>query len=311
MTAHQPQRRGTSTVKKLFVTDLDGTLLNDHRQIDPKDLATLIRLRRMGVLIAIATGRSDYSFQRLLTQLEQAGPGNGLPADHIIFSTGAGIMDFPAGRLLKSCALAPDEVAVIAGVLDHLALDYMIHKAVPDTRNFLYRRQGRDNPDFDRRLDLYRDCATPCHPELLRDAGGATEVLCIVPSKNGHAVAGHLAMILKQFSVIKATSPLDGQSIWIEIFAPAVSKCQAVQWLAGEIGVSREHICAVGNDYNDEDLLHWAGRSFAMANSPAPILAHFQSVASNNEGGVSEAALRWLAGSTELYKQDQHITWKT
>jgi hypothetical protein len=295
LTAYQLQRRDESTVKKLFVTDLDGTLLNDCRQIDPRDLATLIRLRRMGVPIAIATGRSDYSFHKLLTQLDHTGQGNGFPADHIIFSTGAGIMDFPSGRLLKSYALAPDEVPVIAGALDRLALDYMIHKAVPDTRSFLYRRQGGNNPDFDRRLDLYRDCATPCHPELLGKAGRATEVLCIVPKENGHAVADHLAMILKQFSVIKATSPLDGQSIWIEIFAPAVSKCQAVQWLAGEIGIDREHICAVGNDYNDEDLLHWAGKSFVMANSPTPMLARFQSVASNNDGGVSEAVTRWLA----------------
>lgn len=296
MTAHQQQSRKGTEEKKLFVTDLDGTLLNDQRLIGPQDLAALVRLRQTGVQIVFATGRSHYSFHKLTEKLDSPGPVDSLPADYIIFSTGAGIMDFPGGRLLKSYALAPEEVRIVARVLDHLALDYMIHKPIPDTRSFLYRCRGGENPDFHRRLALYRDFAAPLFPEALGQTqiGGATEVLCIVPKENGHDIADHLALALGQFSVIKATSPLDGQSIWIEIFAPAVSKCQAVRWLAGEIGVAREQICAVGNDYNDEDLLHWAGTSFVVGNSPAAMLADFQTVVSNNEGGVSEAAARWL-----------------
>ena len=296
MTFSQQQRPEGSGKKGLFVTDLDGTLLNDQRQIGPQDLAALDRLHRMGVLIAFATGSSNYSFHKLMEKLDSSGPAGSLPADYVIFSTGAGIMDFPGGRLLKSYALAPEEVRIVARVLDYLSLDYMIHQPVPDTRSFLYRCRSGENPDFHRRLALYRDFAEPFSPEALgqTQTGGATEVLCIVPQPKGHDIADHLARALKQFSVIKATSPLDGESIWIEIFAPAVSKCQAVRWLAGEIGVAREQICAVGNDYNDEDLLHWAGTSFVVANSPAVMLADFQAVASNNKGGVSQAAARWL-----------------
>ncbi len=284
-------------LKKLFVTDLDGTLLNDIRQIAPQDLAALAGLRRAGVQIAFATGRSDYSFFQLVKKLNDSAPAGNLPADHIIFSTGAGIMEFPGGRLLKSFSLLPEDVRIIAGVLDLLMLDYMVHQPVPDTRRFFYCRQGRarENPDFCRRLKLYSDFAAPLVPGSLGKIRGATEVLCIVPKAHGHEIADHLVRTLTQFSVIKATSPLDGQSLWIEIFSPAVSKSQAVQWLAEEIGVLRQHICAVGNDYNDQDLLHWAGKSFVVANSPPAMLAHFQAVASNNEGGVSEAAARWLA----------------
>ena len=294
MTAHRQQRENSSTAKRLFVTDLDGTLLNDHQQIVQQDLATLARMRQMGVSVALATGRSDYSFAKLLENLT-AVPGGGLPADHVIFSTGAGIMDFPGRRLLKSFSLRPEDVRFIAQVLDSLTLDYMIHEPVPDTRSFLYcLRNNRNNPDFHRRLQLYNSHAAPLSPATLAATHGATQVLCIAPAESGHRIAHQLAASLSQFSVIKATSPLDGKSIWIEIFAPTVSKSQAVKWLAGEIGVPREQVCAVGNDYNDEDLLHWAGQSFAVANSPESILARFPAVASNNEAGVSEAATRWL-----------------
>ena len=273
---------------------MDGTLLNDTKQIAQKDLAALNRLRQIGVFTALATGRSNYSFLRLFDQLDHRGQSGNLPFDHIIFSTGAGVMDFPGGRIIKSFALAPDDVCLISRLLDQMALDYMIHHPVPDTRHFLYRCHSRKNHDFNRRLELYRDFAAPLSSAALAEIPGATEVLCIVPQEHGHEIAACLSHMLKQFSVIKATSPLDGQSIWIEIFSPFVSKSQAVRWLAGEIGVSRTEICAVGNDYNDEDLLLWAGRSFVVANSPASIRAHFHAVASNNEGGVSEAATLWL-----------------
>lgn len=297
MTAREKEGKNSSTTKRLFVTDLDGTLLNDHKQIAPQDMAALARLRQAGVFVVVATGRSDYSFARLLENLtaDPAAPDRGLPADHIIFSTGAGIMDFPGRKLLKSISLRPEDVRIIAQVLDSLTLDYMIHQPVPDTRSFLFRlRNNKNNPDFHRRLQLYNSHATPLSPVALAASHGATQVLCIVPAESGHHIAHQLAASLRQFSVIKATSPLDGQSIWIEIFASAVSKSQAVKWLAGEIGVSREQVCAVGNDYNDEDLLHWAGQSFVVANSPESILARFTAVASNNEAGVSEAASRWL-----------------
>ena len=40
---------------------------------------------------------------------------------------------------------------------------------------------------------------------------------------------------------------------------------------------------AVGNDFNDLDLLHWAGKGYAVANSPDPIRALFPLVPSNDE----------------------------
>jgi hypothetical protein len=141
---------------------------------------------------------------------------------------------------------------------------------------------------------MYSDFGTLLSPEALDTFGGATEVLCIVSDETGHDVAARVAANLNQCSVIKATSPLDGKSIWIEIFAPTVSKSQAVKWLADFIGLPQNTICAVGNDYNDEDLLHWAGQSFMVANGPPSLKALFQSVASNDDGGVSEAVDRWL-----------------
>ncbi len=281
--------------KGLFVVDLDGTLLNSNRQISPYDLKALRRLREQHYAVAIATGRSNYSFDQLLAKLGYSGPESSLPINYVIFSTGAGIMDFPGQNLLESFCLSREDVRCTATYLEKSGLDFMIHRPVPDTKYFLYSSNGGDNPDFHLRLKMYGDFGDIFSPAALHDLGGATQILCIVPDERGHDIAAEIAATLKRCSVIKATSPLDGKSIWIEIFSPTVSKSQAVIWLADTIGIQQNNICAVGNDYNDEDLLRWAGQSFIVANGPASLKALFQCVASNDNAGVAEAVSRWLS----------------
>ncbi|WP_051305444.1 HAD family hydrolase [Desulfogranum mediterraneum] len=278
----------------LFVVDLDGTLLTSQRRLAARDREALERLRVGGYLVAVATGRSNYSFQRLLVQLACLDGEARLPLDYVIFSTGAGIMAYPDSQLLQSFGLHPLEVATISRYLQGLGLDFMVHAPVPETRQFLYHGPAGDNPDFSSRLDQYQDCAAPFSSQALIELGGATEVLCIVPQDRGHEVAAHLGERFSGFSVIKATSPLDGASVWIEIFPPQVSKSRAVQWLARRCRVAAADICAVGNDYNDLDLLRWAESSFMVANGPPALLDLFETVSSNDQGGVAEAAERWL-----------------
>ncbi|MFT5728267.1 MAG: Cof subfamily protein (haloacid dehalogenase superfamily) [Desulforhopalus sp.] len=280
--------------KGLFVTDLDGTLLTDAKTFNKRDLDALQTLRDQGYAVAIATGRSDYSFHTLMASLGMRG-SNFYPAiDYVLFSTGAGIISYPAESLLKSISLSASDVSVIVEYLEVSRLDYMVHMAVPDTHQFFYRQHSEQNSDFSRRLDIYSEYATVLPEGRLPLPQGATEVLCIVPRSKGREITNRIAAEFNQFSVIRATSPLDGESSWIEIFDPRVSKSKGVAWLAEQLGIATENTCAVGNDYNDEDLLHWAEHSYIVRNSPARLQELFQVVASNNEGGVSEVIAHWL-----------------
>jgi hydroxymethylpyrimidine pyrophosphatase-like HAD family hydrolase len=46
---------------------------------------------------------------------------------------------------------------------------------------------------------------------------------------------------------------------------------------------------AVGNDYNDLELLDWAEHAFVVGNAPAELRARYATVASNDDAGFSEA----------------------
>jgi hydroxymethylpyrimidine pyrophosphatase-like HAD family hydrolase len=216
-----------------------------------------------------------------------------LPVDFVIFSTGAGIMRHPGGELLKSQALPRIDIERIIGKLETLGIDYMVHWPIPETKRFMYRLRHENNADFHRRMDIYHQWGEPLPKILPVELTEATEILCIVPEESGHDWAARIADMLPAHSVIKATSPLDGRSIWVEIFPPEVAKSHAVAWLASRLGLSRDQVGAVGNDYNDLDMLAWVQDGFVVANSPRELQRDFRAVASNNEAGVAEAIVAW------------------
>ena len=273
--------------RSLFVTDLDGTLFNDARTISQRDLDTLARLRSKGVVVAVATGRSIYSFCKALahTDLEK----DLLPVDYLLFSTGAGILDLKQDQIVRHLAIFRPDVEKICACFAQAGCDYMVHKAIPETHFFLYRSHGHENPDFYKRIGLYRSFATPLQADTLLYAS-ATQVLAVVPHGLSLDQVAEWRSVLAGYSVIHATSPLDHRSAWIEVFHHKASKSQAAAWLAAKFRIPRTRVVAVGNDFNDQDLLEWAGQSFCVANTVPGLDTGILLPVSNNADGVTQAA---------------------
>ncbi len=281
--------------KGIFVVDFDGTLLRDDKTVAGEDSRALATLRQNGIITVVATGRSLYSFRKIMNELERDSQPR-LPLDYVILSTGAGIMDFSSDSFLQSRSLAGEDIVEISQVLDEAGLNYMVHHRIPETHYFLYRlNRSSSGSDFGNRLELYREFSKPFTLEQLSAFGGATEILVIVREDQGEDVTSFLTEKFKNNSVIRATSPLDHRSVWIEIFAPGVSKSSAVSWLSRKLSVPGKRVCGVGNDYNDLDLLDWAGMAFLVANGPEHLHSKYCVVAGNNSCGVKEAANRFLA----------------
>ncbi|MEX1301313.1 MAG: HAD family hydrolase [Desulfotignum sp.] len=285
--------------RHLFVTDLDGTLFTDDKTVSERDLETLRRLRRRGNVVAAATGRSLYSFERALATMG-ADTGS-LPLDYLIFSTGAGVLWFAENRIVRHLAISRSEVVQITSCFEQMRLDYMIHKPIPDTHHFMFRSHGRDNPDFFQRIVLYEAFASPLTPNA-PVFESATQVLAVIPPKVSLKQVAQIQKKLSEFSVVHATSPLDHQSAWIEVFHPRASKGIAAAWLAEQLNIPPARVVAVGNDFNDQDLLAWAGQSFRVANAVPELKTGTRLPESNNKNGVTRAAE--LAGLLEQINSD-------
>ncbi|MFO7706781.1 MAG: HAD family hydrolase [Desulfobacterales bacterium] len=280
----------------LFITDLDGTLLNTERELPAAARSALQRLGGSGVVRVVATGRSLYSFNTVASA--------GWPVDFVIFSTGAGVLQHPGGRILRRVSLENAEVCTAFDALCALGLDVMVQRPIPDSHEFGFKVQNASNPDFERRLALYHPFAFPLDGGI-GGFGPATQLVAIVPADEGRRALAAVRSRLAGFTVVQTTSPLDGRSTWIEVFPAEVSKSLTAAWLAAKLGVPRERTVSVGNDYNDLDLLEWTGTRFVVANAPGDLGPRFPRVASNNEGGVAEAVDIWLAGTADAKSSAQ------
>jgi HAD superfamily hydrolase (TIGR01484 family) len=269
----------------LVVTDLDGTLLGSERQLSAVDRQTLVELGRLGITRVVATGRSLFSARRVLDE--------SFPIDFLAHTSGAGIVSWPLGHELRVRHMAPTAAAELTLALMARELDFMLHRAIPNNHRFYLRRTGRPNADFERRVQLYAAYAEALHGPLA-DGEPMCQGLVIEPATSASCYT-ELRDALSAFQVIRTTSPLDGRSTWIEIFPAGVSKADAAAWLRER---ERREQClsvAVGNDFNDLELLEWADLAFVVDNSPAELRQRYTTVASNDEGGFSEAVRRALS----------------
>lgn len=241
------------TCRGIFVTDLDGTLL--HRgHISEGDRLALHGLAAHRVLRVIATGRSLYSARSCL--------GPDFPVDHLILSTGNQIMDWPSFRVRFSASLGGAAANEVCRLLRDLNVSFMVHDAFPDNHHFAFHRGRNPVKDFERRLSLYAPWSRP----LGEGPQPASQVVVIVDAGR-ESLHERLARELPWASVIRATSPLDGRSAWIEIFAAGVSKATGIRRIVEQHGLHGIPVAAVGNDHNDSDMLDLADLSYQVADS--------------------------------------------
>ena len=267
------------TPPHLVVTDLDGTLLDSASRLGDANRGALEALGRNGTVRAVATGRSLHSARTVM-------PAD-FPIDYLVFSSGAGIVSWADGRLLRSRAMAPPVVSGLVARLRTLALDFMVHHAVPDTHCFHFFRSTCGNTDFEHRIERYSRFSR----RLGDGAPKGVEVsqLLVVEPPGSASCLDLLAREFEDVHVVRTTSPLDHASTWIELFPIGVSKSHAADWIRTRHGIGRARTIAVGNDYNDLDMLKWADRACVVSNAPASMRAQFEVVRSNDDDGFTDA----------------------
>ena len=268
----------------LVVTDLDGTLLDSAARLSGANRRTLETLGRNAVVRAVATGRSLYSARRVISP--------DFPIDYLAFSSGAGVMSWPAGRLLRSQGMDPRVVARLVARLRVLSLDFMVHHAVPDTHCFHFFRSSDRNPDFERRIERYARFSRG----LCDGVPGGIEVSQFVVIEPP-GTDSHLELLVREFEsvhVVRTTSPLDHASTWIELFPDGVSKAHASDWIRERHAIDPARTVAVGNDYNDLDMLEWAAHAYVVSNAPPSMRERFAVVRANDDEGFTDAVRRFL-----------------
>ena len=260
---------------KIVFTDLDRTLLRDDNAISEKNLAALKNLKEKGIITVIATGRNIFSFRKVLNV--------DLPFSYLMFSSGCGIMDWKTQEVIYENHLIKKEVNKTLKIFLKHKVDFMLHEPVPENHRFQYKRVNMDNIDFERRIKLYKLFANPLK-QINQQASQFIAILKPGSDRKFEEIKNEINFL----KVIRATSPLDHKSIWLEVFPNGVSKGHSAEWLCKKLGIEQTQTISIGNDYNDIELLEWTAQSYVVENSPELLKKRFLIIKSNEEDGFAE-----------------------
>lgn len=197
-------------------------------------------------------------------------------------------------QLLFTVQMQASEIYPLLRALRHEGLDFMVHGPIPDNHYFCYHLHKAENSDFNRRLHLYADFASPWVDEKL-PWEVVTEIVVIEPEHTAESCFAWLSENCPRHQIIRATSPLDHRSGWLEIFPAHISKAQTSAWLLERHALCAADALAIGNDYNDLEMLTWAGTARVVANAPESLRQRFPVVSSHCQDGVADAVSQWLA----------------
>jgi hydroxymethylpyrimidine pyrophosphatase-like HAD family hydrolase len=91
----------------------------------------------------------------------------------------------------------------------------------------------------------------------------------------------------------------------LDLLPPGVSKGWALERLAGRLGVDRKETMAIGDNWNDVDMLEWAGQGVMMGNAARELrtmarMRGWKQAPRNDEDGVAvvlEAAVKKISAA--------------
>lgn len=261
----------------ILFTDIDGTLLNDKNIISKQNLQALQNLKDT-VKVAI-TGRNLFSARRVLPQ--------NLNIDFLIFSNGAGIINWKNVELIYSKNLPISTATKIVNLLLELKITFTLHAPMPDAHFFSYHKGSFIPDDFYPRLELYKPFVKPFE---IVDNHKASSIVCMLGTdeKDFFSLKEMLKPFENDISITRSTSPINHKNIWLEIYSKNVNKGYAANFLCNYLKIPRTQTIAIGNDYNDLSLLEFVQYPYVVDNAPQVLKQKFPVTVHHNDNAVAE-----------------------
>ncbi len=272
---------------ELLAIDLDGTLFDSSRQVPEANRRALSRAARAGVRIVVITGR----------RLPAALP----PLEHLdidpllVLNSGALIKEGLRGAILRRKFLS---AAVAKNVLAEgraAGAKPILHDGPDGEGYLLIESEPFPNPAFSSYLEK-------THPPARR-VPNLTATLVRDPVQIGFAATVSEVRTLterfssrfeEQLSLARTEYPKEDLAL-LDVLAPEATKASAVEFLARRYGIAHENTMAIGDNWNDLDMLEQAGFAVMMSNAPAELRSRgFAMTGSNDEAGVAQAIERYL-----------------
>jgi Cof subfamily protein (haloacid dehalogenase superfamily) len=268
---------------KLIAMDLDGTLLDSRAQISDDNARTIQEAQSRGIEIVIATGRR-FDFARP--------SADALPCDfNLIVSNGALIKSkngathmrhlLPTGTARRVLEITKEFRPSAAVIFDRPASRQVIMERVVwgDPLRGRYYAKIRDHLA---EVVPLTDCLDGEDPIQVMYAGPCDEIRVAMETLEANPAAGEYTLMLTEY--------LERNFSILDVLQRGVSKGVALAEWSHRRGIAREEMMAIGDNWNDREMLAFAGLPVVMGNGVPELKSLGWAVTlSNDHNGVAEA----------------------
>lgn len=288
---------------KLLALDLDGTLLDSRGTVTQANREAIRAAEDAGVLITIATGRRFRDARPVGIEMEFNAP--------LVTHNGALLKYAESLETVTASLLDLETTREIVRVGKLYGGDALVSSDPHGKGSMLYDRVSDDNIPLQRYLAwatrLHGDDAENAvmHVSDLHKALPDHEVIHISFSGSCETMNKMLSFLeneLAETVTILPTIYPQMDFTLIDILPPGATKGTGIEKLASVNGLQSSEVMVIGDNFNDLDMLEFAGTPVVMGNADPSLLERpeFYKTLSNDESGVAAAVERFILHKENL-----------
>jgi Cof subfamily protein (haloacid dehalogenase superfamily) len=266
----------TQATVKLLLADVDGTLVNQNKELTPAAIEAVHKLDQAGVIFAITSGRPPRGMAMLIEPLDLRTP---------IAAFNGGLVVNRDMSVIEQRVLPEELVVPVTDVMESFALDVWLYSGAD------WYVPRLDGPHVAR-----ESWTVKFDPKVMTDGvkGLAASVAKLVGvSDDTNAVTRATAAVHDKFGdhLTAATS----QPYYLDVTHPQANKGAVAQYLAARYNLRPEDIATIGDQPNDVLMFAHSGLSIAMGNASPEVKRCARRVTtSNEEEGFADAVERFI-----------------
>lgn len=266
----------------LVAVDLDGTLLSSTRTIARADQRALVACADAGVAVAVVTGRRLPSARIFVDAL-------GIEP-FVVANSGAIIHE--RGRILRRSLLSSELALEVLDVAAELAIEPVVHDGPDGEGHLILREAAKELPHVGRYLN--QTIPPPIWVPAIALARDPVQIGFAAGLVAIRKLAARLSHELSAVSVIKTEYPTEDLAL-LDVLAADANKSAGLKFLSHHTGVPMSDTLAIGDNWNDVDMLEAAGIGVVMANAVDELKQKgFEETAANDDDGVARAIYRFV-----------------
>ena len=272
----------------MLALDIDGTLLTSAKQISRRTRAAVDAARAQGVRLVLVTGRR-YPAARRVAQLL----GGDIP---LVLHNGALVIEDGVVLHCQPLALATARAVIRVGLAHgadpvvhcgHRGEGRLLVQGIAPSNTLLVYYLDKSHPDVEVVDDLL---ASLTEDPIQVMFGGSTDQMAALLPQLERAIAS-------PSKIERTVYPAQGVGI-LDVLDASVGKAEALRFLLRRFGVREAETLAIGDNWNDREMLEVAGLGLVMGNACAEMRAlGLPVLPSNDEDGVAIALERHVLGS--------------